>query len=281
MPRTVLSIKAEIRDHSMSVPVPENTARHGIPNACNQCHQDRDPAWAAKQMTAWWGGPKLQATRLKWMRRADAFALAAGNDAAAIPALLAILEMPADGPLTRANAATYLTRFSSDPRVYPVLVRSLADREPVIRAVVALRIGQAAAKPELVRALADPIATVRIGALVSLVAMGVKELVGEDGVRFARAKELFDARAALNGDDAEQQIGAGRFYFLTGDSVKAIGAFQTSLRLDPEAPAQYLLGAAYAQNGQYSESRRILEKIPATDPQYARAQNLLKALPAR
>ena len=42
MPRTVLSIKAEIRDHSMSIPVPENTIHHGIPNACNVCHQDRD-----------------------------------------------------------------------------------------------------------------------------------------------------------------------------------------------------------------------------------------------
>ena len=47
MPRTVLSIKAEIRDHSMSVPVPENTIRHGIPNACNQCHKDRDAAMVA------------------------------------------------------------------------------------------------------------------------------------------------------------------------------------------------------------------------------------------
>ena len=47
MPATVLSIKAEIRDHSMSIPVPENTKQHGIPNACNQCHKDRDADWAA------------------------------------------------------------------------------------------------------------------------------------------------------------------------------------------------------------------------------------------
>jgi predicted CXXCH cytochrome family protein len=50
MPRTVLSIKAQIRDHSISVPVPENTTRHQIPNACNECHQDHDAAWAAQRM---------------------------------------------------------------------------------------------------------------------------------------------------------------------------------------------------------------------------------------
>jgi HEAT repeat protein len=92
-------------------------------------------------MTAWWGEPNLHAGRQKWIRRADAFVLAARNNAAAIPDLLAILETSAEGP---------------------VLVRALADREPVIRGIVALRIGQAAAKPELVRALADPVATVRI-----------------------------------------------------------------------------------------------------------------------
>ena len=80
-------------------------------------------------------------------------------------------------------------------------------------------------------------------------------------------------------DDSQQQIGAGRFYFLTGETVKAIEAFQTSLRIDPEAPAQYLLAAAYAQNGQFPESRQILEKIPPNDPQYSRAQRLLAALP--
>jgi predicted CXXCH cytochrome family protein len=274
MPRTVLSIKAEIRDHSMSVPVPENTARHGIPNACNNCHRDRDPAWAAKQMTAWWG----DRGRAKWRRRADAFALAAAGKPEAIPLLLDILDEAAEGPLARGNAVTYLPKFASDPRVYPALLRALDDREPLVRATAALRIGNAAAKPELIRALGDPVATVRIGAVVSLVAMGVKELPGENGERFVRAKALFDARARHNADDAEQQIGAGRFYFLTGETVKAIGAFQTSLRLDPEAPAQYLLAAAYAQNGQFSESRQILEKIPAADPQYARAQRLLAAI---
>ena len=51
MPRTVLSIKAQIRDHSLSIPVPENTTRHGIPNACNLCHKDRDASWATRQRT--------------------------------------------------------------------------------------------------------------------------------------------------------------------------------------------------------------------------------------
>ncbi len=274
MPRTVLSIKAEIRDHSMSVPVPENTLRHGIPNACNNCHKDRDPAWSVARMNQWWGDRR----RARWIRRADAFSLAAAGKIEALPLLLAILADPREGPLARANAASYLPRFSSDARVFPALRAALGDPEPLVRAIAALRIANPEAKPELVRALADPVATVRIGAVVSLVLMGVKDLPGDDGARFAAAKTLFENRARHDIDDADQQIGAGRFYFLTGDPVKAIAAFQTSLEIDPGAPAQYLLGAAYAQNGQWAESRRTLEKIPAGDPQYPRAQRLLATL---
>ena len=64
----------------------------------------------------------------------------------------------------------------------------------------------------------------------------------------------------------------------------AAGALATAekplawVRLDPEAQAQYLLGAAYAQNGQYQESRQVLTSIRQYDPQYARAQKLLATL---
>ena len=54
MPRTVLSIKARIRDHSMSLPAPENTVRFAIPNACNECHADKKASWAVED--AWRSG---------------------------------------------------------------------------------------------------------------------------------------------------------------------------------------------------------------------------------
>jgi tetratricopeptide (TPR) repeat protein len=81
---------------------------------------------------------------------------------------------------------------------------------------------------------------VRVGAAVGLVTMQVNDLAGEDAERFEKAKEF---------------LGAGRFYLLTGDPVKAIGAFQTGLKLDPEVPVQYFLAYAYAQKGDYPKAR--------------------------
>ncbi len=279
MPRTVYSIKAEIRDHSMSIPVPENTIRHGIPNACNLCHKDRDANWSLARMNEWY----KPASRQKLIRRADTFAAARKNDPASIAPLLDILGEPAEGPLTRANAAGYLARFIADPRVFPALERALSDSEAPVRAVATLGLTppaayRGAAIPDLRRAIADPVSTVRMAALVSLVSLGVRQLDGDDAARFESARQLFDARAALNSDDAGQQVAAGRFYFLAADPDRAIAAFRASLKLDPAIPSEYFLAGAYAEKGDLAEARKILEAIPAGDSQYEKAQRLLKVI---
>jgi predicted CXXCH cytochrome family protein len=112
MPRTVYSIKAEIRDHAMTIPVPENTLAHAIPNACNVCHKDRDANWALERMNAWYGS----ASRQKLIRRADAFADARKGEADAIPKLLAILNEPAEGRIGARQRRRLPGQFSAGPR---------------------------------------------------------------------------------------------------------------------------------------------------------------------
>jgi hypothetical protein len=282
MPRTVLSIKAEIRDHSITVPAPENTIRHGIPNACNGCHKDRDAAWAARQLHEWYG----DASRRHAIRRADAFTQARRGDADSVAALIAILGDRSENPLSRANAAGYLSRFSRDARVFPVFLRALADDHPLVRAVAALRMNVFAASRDaavtaLTRALRDPSAVVRLASAVNLVGLGVKTLPEADGERLERAKELYRLRAQLNIDDAAQQLSVGHFYLMLNEGALAADSLQLSLKLDPALPAQYFLAYAYAEQMKYDESRAILEKISPSDPQYGKAQELLRAIAGR
>jgi predicted CXXCH cytochrome family protein len=282
MPRTVYSIKAEIRDHAMTIPVPENTLHHAIPNACNVCHKDRDANWAVERMNAWYGSQSRQ----KLIRRADAFAGARNRDADAVPKLLAILNEPAEGALVRANAVGHLGSLAGDPAVFRAILGALADPEPLVRAIAAriLNPGPAyrsEAAPALGALLRDPVATVRISAAVALIGMGIRQPPSEYVEPLELAKQLFRARAALNADDAEQDLAAGRFYMLTADPASAVAAFQTSLKLDPQIPVQYLLGGAYAAQGNLALAKQILEAIPASDPQYEKAQRLLQAIAAQ
>jgi predicted CXXCH cytochrome family protein len=43
------------RDHSIRIPRPDLTVQLGTPNACNQCHTDKTPQWAADHVVAWFG----------------------------------------------------------------------------------------------------------------------------------------------------------------------------------------------------------------------------------
>jgi len=135
--------------------------------------------------------------------------------------------------------------------------------------------------PDLKRALGDSTATVRLSAAVSLVALGVQSVPGQDGKRFADALALYSARAELNSDDAAQQLAAGRLFLMTGDPARASQWLTNSIRMNPETPAQYFLAYALAQLGKYAEARTMLNKIAPADPQYASSQALLRAIAGR
>ncbi len=286
MPRTVQSVKAEIRDHSMSIPAPENTVRHQIPNACNQCHKDRDGKWAARQVEQWWGGGKGEVRRRQAVRRADTFVAARKGDAAVVGALAEMAGDATENPLSRANAVGYLSRYSGNAQAYPAMERALGDASPLVRAVAALRmnaVGEARAKAAmaLTQSLGDASAVVRLAAAVNLTGMGIKTLPGVDGERLEAARGLYRKRAELNTDDAAQQMSVGRFFLLLNDPARAAEALALSMRIDPQTPAGYFLGYAYAAERKYAEAREVLGKVGRGDAQYGKAQELLKAIAGR
>ncbi|MGH9734782.1 MAG: tetratricopeptide repeat protein [Candidatus Acidiferrales bacterium] len=282
MPRIVASIHAHMRDHSVSIPVPENTLRHGIPNACNICHTDKTADWAAERVAVWYGTNSGQ----KFIRRADAFSEARNGDAAAIPGLLQIVSGSSAGPFIRSNAVGYLSQFPEDPSAYAAVVRSLNDAQPLVRATAAFAIRPRAAQraaiaPQLAALLADPVTIVKVSAAIGLVSMGVQHIPGEDGIRFEQAKQLYGARAEIDSDDAQQQFAAGRFFLFAGESTDAVNDFRAASKLDPTLSIQIYLAQALAANGDIASAEDTLKQIRSDDPQYDVAQRLLAQIEAK
>jgi predicted CXXCH cytochrome family protein len=283
MPETVVSLKSRMRDHAIGVPVPENTVRFGIPNACNQCHTDRDARWAARAIVAWGPGE----ARRKAVRRAEAFTAGRRGDPAAVPALAALAADPAEGPLARANAVGHLRRFGNDPRLLPVLEGALRADPPLVRAVAALTLAEVAAPAErvkaaLVAALGDSSRIVRVGAAFSLASRGVTRLAGDDGARLAAAREDYVRRAELLNDDPRTQLEVGKFFLVDGSFARAAQALEATLQLEATTPgARYFLALARLGQGEADEGRRELERVPAADPFSQPARAMLARLPRR
>jgi hypothetical protein len=283
MPRSVVSIKAKIRDHGIGLPAPENTERHGIPNACNNCHEEKTPAWAAATLDGWFPGSRSR--RQKLLDRAEVFSRAKAGDAQVVPRLMELAAKETEPPLIRANAVGYLGTFPTDPRVPPALLRAYGSKEPVIRAIAMAQTGKVnpslaeSLKPFLVRALDDEVRTVRMGAAVSLLNLGTQTLEGEDGLKFDAAKKIYAERAATSPDHAPTQLALGKFHLLNRDLASAAEAFEASLRLDPaQEDAIYYRAVAHLGEGRKDEARELLKRVGRESPFYAAASALLESL---
>ena len=57
MPPTTFMGVDQRHDHSFRIPRPDLSVSMGTPNACNQCHADKEAAWADEHVRSWYGRP--------------------------------------------------------------------------------------------------------------------------------------------------------------------------------------------------------------------------------
>jgi predicted CXXCH cytochrome family protein len=281
MPRTVVGLRASrMADHTIGVPAPENTVRHGIPNACTECHEDKDPAWAAGALAEWYPNGR----RRLLIARADAFAAARRRDPAALDQLLAVAGDPDQPPLARANALGYL-RYFPGPRAEAALAEAAASGHTAMRLTAALGLGErgfsfAGVTPVLIRGLADERRVVRIGAMLSLVNLRVTSLPAGSGRQLEQAKRDYLARADLLSDDPTALLDIGKFHLLNKDADAAARTLEASLRLDGRLHAsRYFLALGRLAQGRVAEARELLVKIPKDDAYADAAAKVLASLP--
>jgi len=278
MPKTVMSIKATMRDHTIGVPAPENTVAFGIPNACTECHADKPASWAVDAVGKWWP----RGRRAKFIERAQVFTAARTQRPEVLDRLLALAADDKQGPLVQANAVGYLAGYK-DPRVVPALLAAAQAGHPAIRSEALTSLGQVvegdAPRSALIKGLDDPRRTVRMSALMALVNRGGGPLAAADLARFQRASREFAAGAQPYRDDAKIQRDLGLVHLLASDVDAAAEALQISVGLEPERPSsKFLLAMARVGQGRTDEARRLLREVPSSDPFYKAAQDSLKQL---
>jgi predicted CXXCH cytochrome family protein len=279
MPRTVVSIRATMRDHTMSLPAPENTVAFGIPNACTACHGDKKASWAVDAVREGWP----QNRRAKMIARATAFSAARAGRPEAVERLVAIAADDRQGPLVQANALGYLRHFD-DPRAAAALAGALGSGHPAIRSAAVASLGQlpvrnTAARAAMIAALDDQRRAVRISALVSLVNLGGGPFDADNGERFRRVSAEYTAAARLREDDPAIQVNRGFIHLLNDQLDLAANALQIALTLEPGASRPtFLLALARMGQGRAAEARALLKQVPPSDPNYAAARDRLKKL---
>jgi Tfp pilus assembly protein PilF len=251
MPITVYMERDPRHDHSFPRPDPEATIALGIPNACNRCHTERDAAWAAEQMRAWYPNDGVRAHRR--------------------PPLVELLGSTSDA-VRRASAARLLARFPTATSVTPALVGAMRDDEALVRAGAAWALGQRSAFSPEVRtaledALDDPVLVVRLHAALGLRNVDPKDLPSQVAQALTKATAEWRVSQELGGDTPEAHYNLGIFLAARGEVDAAAHEYREALRLWPTSiQARHNLAMLLGQNGRLDESAKEFETLLTHDP---------------
>jgi tetratricopeptide (TPR) repeat protein len=286
-PRTYMGVDAR-HDHSIRIPRPDRTIALGTPNACNQCHNDKDAAWAVSALKSWGvtGNPGAQTF-------AEAFALADSEGPRARDALLGVAGDESQSFVARASALHRLSRFAT-PDVMDLAERLTKSAEPMIRAASAELLANADPAERasaLAPLLRDETRLVRMRAARSLAGEGEKVLSPADLTSFDKALAEYVDGETFNAERPESHFNLGLLALARQRPEEARAQFGEALSLDRTfAPAAISLAEMARGQGDEAAAEGILSKALAESPQsaplayalglsLARQKRLAEALP--
>ena len=245
------------RDHSLRVPRPDLSRELGTPNACNQCHTDKDVDWAAAAFKERWPGIRNDhyGERLADARRS----LGSPESFAKLHALAEDSDVPG---IVRGSAFETLRNAGPpSPETLRLIERRLTEEsEPIARqqALAALENAPPAQRLQVAAAsLEDPSRAVRSEA-ARLLAPARSMMDAAQAAAFDRAADEYLTRANAIDDRAAGHMGLALFYSDLGDFAKAEAAYRTAFKVEPEhVPSRVNLAEMLYQQSRIAEAEAL------------------------
>ena len=278
MPETTYMVVDPRRDHSMRIPRPDLSVVMGVPNACNQCHQDRDAQWALDATRSW--GVRFSSTAEHPARALQQ--LAEGNRAA-VPQLQDLARDSGAAPVLRATALAAIGRAGELPPT-DILLDLLHGPDPLLRmgAVRSLAGVPLARRYQILQPLiTDSVTSVRMAVAEALAEVPLDQL--NEGAEPLRA--LFAEYLTIQRQHADMpgvQLQLGLFLLNRGDLPAAERAYREALHLNPQLlPARLNLADLLRGLQREDEARQELQAALAAAPDSGAALHALGLLETR
>jgi predicted CXXCH cytochrome family protein len=252
------------RDHSFRIPRPDLAKETGAPNACTDCHKDRDASWAASEIAR-----RFPDSSRRGPHFSQVFAKARKEPASAADALLKIANDKTVAGITRATALDLL-RSVATPSIAERAAPLISDVDPLVRAaVVTLQRGAPALErvQRLVPALEDNVQSVRIAAARGLLGAPIARLPTRTATAFQKANAEWRASLLARSDFPETHMVLGGVALVLRNAPAAAKAFGEAVRQDPQlVQAWIMLVRIAAAQGDRKTAREAVESGLSANP---------------
>jgi tetratricopeptide (TPR) repeat protein len=262
MPHTTYMERDPRRDHGFTIPDPLLTKEHGIPNACNRCHADKDTDWALAAVEKWYGPRMDRPTR----KRTQTIARIREGATGSRDNLLQMLREEKT-PFWRAVAAELIYPWTNNPEVTSLLLGNLSHTNALLRGTSTraldplARRGDSRIDGAIEKLLNDPVRKVRVDAAWTLRnRVDPQSIAGDDLLR----------TLAYNVDMPTGALQKGVYHLDRSEPRKAEHYFRRAIELDSfSAPLRHEFAVALSMMGKTSEAINVLKEAIRLDPDEA------------
>jgi tetratricopeptide (TPR) repeat protein len=258
MPAVVSGVLDKFADHAIDVPAPDNTTRHGIPNACGTCHAKQTPEALSQSLVKWW--PQAAQRQQRRLRLADAFDEKTAD--ASRPALEAVLADATEVPSLRGVAAELLARRFKKAAVPPLRAALKGTTDSLLRSNIIDGLASANAREaadDLLPLLNDKSLWVRQTAALTLGSFGDLRAMG--------ALQDLASRPETSGL-VQPHVLLAQLAMRRRDLPTATREFERAVDLQPyNAEVLVRLADLYVVQGNPAHGKELLEEALRFDPQ--------------
>ncbi|WP_242132955.1 tetratricopeptide repeat protein [Aestuariivivens marinum] len=252
------------RDHSFRIPRPDQSLKYGTPNACTQCHTDKDNQWAWSAYIKQYGKPKK-----KHFSDLLLPGLRGGDDG--FKHLKTLVKDTIYPEIARASAVKAMVNYN-DPAVIDNLLYFLNDDSPLVKGASLDILGEINTNDYnnyFLPLLKDSKRSVRVKAFFALGSLD-EALVPEPYKEvYSKVKVEFETSLEVTSDFSGGKVKQGNYYLKQGNLSEAIKSYEAALKIDNlNNIIRTNLANLYYRNGEFINAEQAFKTIIQQEPEY-------------
>jgi tetratricopeptide (TPR) repeat protein len=252
------------RDHSFRVPRPDLSLKYGSPNACTECHKDKDDEWAWDNFKKFYG-------EVDSKHFSDLLAPGIVGSPNGLQFLLELAQDTIYPEIARASAVRTMTNYI-DVNTIDAMLGFLNDDSPIVRAASLDVLGEINAQDYIDYALPlleDEKRSVRLKAFYALAPLDDMQIPEAYKTVYDKVKKEFNTSLKVTADFVGGRIKKADYALKKGHLKEAIKGYESALEIDNiNNIIRTNLANLYYQDGDFIKAEAAFKTIIEQEPEF-------------